>query len=150
MKKVSLDTWIQLLGMVGLLGGLIFVGLEMRQSQIIALGAQQHARTELAGALWLAGLEGETDIHAAMSKPWPELSDHQKSVREQIQRYYWILLQNNHYQYELGLINEELWAQIEGRIRVRYSECHLRNMIIADPSDGLRNLLSSLPDNCAE
>ena len=121
MKKVSLDTWIQLLGMIGLLGRLIFVGLEMRQSQIIALGAQQHARTEMAGALWLAGLEGETDIHAAMSKPWPELSANQKSVREQIQRYYWMLLQNNHYQYELGLINEELWAQIEGRIRTRYS-----------------------------
>ena len=150
MKKVSLDTWIQLLGMIGLLGGLIFVGFEMRQSQIIALGAQQHARTEMAGALWLAGLEGETDIHAAMSKPWPELSANQKSVREQIQRHYWMLLQNNHYQYELGLINEELWAQIEGRIRTRYSESHLRNMIIVDPSDGLRRLLNSLPDNCTE
>ena len=92
MGKVSLDTWIQLLGMIGLLGGLIFVGLEMRQSQTIALGAQQHARTEMAGALWLAGLEGETDIHAAMSNPWSELSDNQKSVREQIQRYFWILL----------------------------------------------------------
>ena len=29
MKKVSLDTWIQLLGMVGLLGGRIFAGLEL-------------------------------------------------------------------------------------------------------------------------
>ena len=44
MKKVSLDTWIQLLGMVGLLGGLIFVGLEMKQSQLIALAGQQQAR----------------------------------------------------------------------------------------------------------
>ena len=41
MKRASLDTWIQLLGMIGLLGGLIFVGLEMKQSQIIALAAQQ-------------------------------------------------------------------------------------------------------------
>ena len=37
--KVSFDTWTQLLGMGGGLGGLIFVGLEMRQSQIVALGA---------------------------------------------------------------------------------------------------------------
>ena len=43
MKQVSLDTWIQLLGMVGLLGGLVFVGLEMRQSQIIAIGNQVQA-----------------------------------------------------------------------------------------------------------
>ena len=46
MKKVNIDTWIQLLGMVGLLGGLIFVGLEMRQSQLIALAAQQQARVD--------------------------------------------------------------------------------------------------------
>ena len=47
MKKVSLDTWIQLSGMIGLLGGLIFVGLEMQQNQRIALAAQQTARVEL-------------------------------------------------------------------------------------------------------
>ena len=150
MKKVSLDTWIQLLGMIGLLGGLIFVGLEMRQSQIIALGAQQHARTEMDGALWLAGLEGEADIYAVMSKPWSELSDNPKSVREQIQRYFWILLQNHRYQYEPWLINEELWAQIGGRMETRFSECHLRNMMLVDPSDGLKRFSNSLPDNCTE
>ena len=32
--------------MVGLLGGLIFVGLEMKQSQLIALAAQQQARVD--------------------------------------------------------------------------------------------------------
>lgn len=35
----------------------------------------------ITGALLIAGLEGETDIHAAMSKPWSELSDNQKFVR---------------------------------------------------------------------
>ena len=44
MKKVSLDTWIQLLGMFGLLGGLVFVGLEMRQSQRIALADTEQQR----------------------------------------------------------------------------------------------------------
>tara|TARA_A100000164_G_scaffold319241_1_gene300723 strand:+ start:128 stop:286 length:159 start_codon:yes stop_codon:yes gene_type:complete len=41
MKKVNLDTWVQLLGMLGVLGGLVFVGLEMQQSQRIALSSQQ-------------------------------------------------------------------------------------------------------------
>ena len=31
--KVSFDTWVQLLGMLGVLGGLVFVGLEMSQSR---------------------------------------------------------------------------------------------------------------------
>ena len=43
--KVSFDTWIQLLGMLGVLGGLVFVGLEMRQSQRIALVNQIQERS---------------------------------------------------------------------------------------------------------
>jgi len=31
--EVSFDTWIQLLGMIGVLGGLVFVGLQMEQSE---------------------------------------------------------------------------------------------------------------------
>ena len=46
--KVSFDTWIQLLGMVGVLGGLVFVGLEMQQTQQIAIAGQVQARTEMA------------------------------------------------------------------------------------------------------
>ena len=37
MEKVSLDTWSRILELVGLSGGLLFVGLEMQQPQIIAL-----------------------------------------------------------------------------------------------------------------
>ena len=47
MKKVSIDVWIQLIGMLGVLGGLVFVGLEMRQSQQLALAAQQTARMQV-------------------------------------------------------------------------------------------------------
>ena len=43
--KVSFDTWIQLLGMLGVLGGLIFVGLEMQQTQTIALASQMQSRS---------------------------------------------------------------------------------------------------------
>ena len=148
--KVNFDVWIQLLGMLGVLGGLVFVGLEMQQSQTIALGAQQQARTEMTGELWAAGLEGETEIHAAMTNPWAELNDYQKGVREQVQRYFWIMLQNNHYQYELGLISEDLWNQIEGRIKTRWSECHLRHMAPNDPLVSFGSYLESLPDDCRE
>ena len=45
--KVTFDTWIQLLGMLGVLGGLIFVGLEMQQSQRIAIAGQIQARNDV-------------------------------------------------------------------------------------------------------
>ena len=80
MKKVSLDTWIQLFGMVGLLGGLIFVGLEMRQSQIIALGAQQHARrAETIGEVSTAN----ANHHAALGGGGPAPHKHPEALHQQ-------------------------------------------------------------------
>ena len=153
MKKVNLDTWIQLFGLMSVVAGLVFVGLEMRQSQTIALGAQQQARTELNSNRLLTELEllgeiGPSAINTAGIE-WEELSVNQKAIREQMQRWFWILLENNFYQYELGLINDELWQQIQGRINTRWSECHLRHVIPIDPIGSLRDYLDSLPDNCA-
>jgi len=44
--KVSFDTWVRLLRMLGVLGGLVFVGLEMRQTQQIAIALQVDARNQ--------------------------------------------------------------------------------------------------------
>ena len=62
MKKVSLDTWIHLLGMVGLLGGLVFVGLEMRQSQKIALADTEQQRAIAQQQNFWAFLESGHDL----------------------------------------------------------------------------------------
>ena len=56
--KVSFDTWIQLLGMIGVLGGLVFVGLEMQQSQRIAIAGQLQARNDAIMNYWSAPLDG--------------------------------------------------------------------------------------------
>jgi len=47
MGKISLDVWIQLLGMIGIIVSLVFVALQMRQSHQFALAAQQTARMEV-------------------------------------------------------------------------------------------------------
>jgi len=47
MKKVSLDVWVQLVGLLSVVAGLFFVGFEMRQSQQIALASQQQERASL-------------------------------------------------------------------------------------------------------
>ena len=60
--KVRIEIWIQLIGMLGVLGGLVFVGLEMRQSQLIAIGAQLQARTELRAQAQLAPFERNIDV----------------------------------------------------------------------------------------
>ena len=47
-SKDSFDACIQLLGMFGVFGGLVFVDLEMQQSQRIALANTQQERTNTA------------------------------------------------------------------------------------------------------
>ena len=58
--------------MVGLLGGLIFVGLEMKQSQLIALAAQQQARvdtfTNFTNSLTEAGISNRQLLAMAESR----------------------------------------------------------------------------------
>ena len=44
MRKIDIQDLIQLLGMAGIIGSLKFVGLEMRQTQRIAIAGQQQAR----------------------------------------------------------------------------------------------------------
>ena len=56
--KVSFEIWVQLLGMLGVLGGLVFVGLEMQQSQTIAIGGQIQARNDAVMDFFSAPLEG--------------------------------------------------------------------------------------------
>ncbi|MCH2578821.1 MAG: hypothetical protein MK003_10765 [Pseudomonadales bacterium] len=45
MRKTDINDLIQLLGMLGIIGSLIFVGIEMRRSQRIAQAGQQQDRT---------------------------------------------------------------------------------------------------------
>lgn len=44
---MSIERTINVIGIFGVIGSLIFVGLQMDQSQKIALAAQQQARTEV-------------------------------------------------------------------------------------------------------
>ena len=104
MQKVSLDTWVQLLGMVGVLGGLIFVGLEMQQTQRIALANQQQARTELVTEMMLVDMEliGELGIDSGLnSRDWSQMNPQEKALREARQNYLWQVLENNFFQKEI-------------------------------------------------
>ena len=47
MKKLEINDLIQIAGMFGIIGSLIFVGLQMKQTQTIALGEQIQARNQM-------------------------------------------------------------------------------------------------------
>ena len=128
--KVSFDTWIQLLGMLGVLGGLVFVGLEMQQSQTIAIAGQIQARNQASMDFALTLLSAEDRISREVNAMGimpdidPEtLTPEQLEVRALIMRWQRDSLQNAFQQYQLGLLPEDVWRQVEGRILVRLESC---------------------------
>ena len=62
MQKLNANTLVQLLGMLGVIASLIFVGLEMRQSQRIALAGQTQERTAMGMTNFLAFLEAGINL----------------------------------------------------------------------------------------
>ena len=152
MNKVSLDVWIQLIGMVGILGGLLFVGLEMQQTQRIALANQQQSRTELITDMMLVQMElvGEFEVgNQQLAADWERMTPQQKSLRELRQSYLWQVLENNYFQNEMGLLTPDLWEQVERYNIARWSECHLRHTFNKSTRyQPFAEYLETLPDNC--
>ena len=90
MKKIDsamIDSLIQLLAMIGIIGSLIFVGLEMRQNYEIALGNQHQGRTELRAALLMSPLEGNIDAVKVEFLDWEEQTEEQRQISIQVQRF---------------------------------------------------------------
>ena len=130
--KVSFDTWIQLLGMLGVLGGLIFVGLEMRQSQIIAIGNQVQARADTQLAILTTPLEGDQRLLSLFSfgsiPNESDLSEEDRLLFEQLTRIRMASLQASWQQFNLGLLREDAWRLAERRIFIIYDSCQFRDV----------------------
>ena len=148
MKNVSLDVWIQLLGMQSVLAGLVFVGLEMRQSQRIALAAQQQERASLV-----------TEIIGTFSETNPPISfldflnenldvsnQNNRAVAETYIYRMWMVYENDYLQYELGLMDEDIWLAKLAAMRNVYGRCQYREVTARALSFSSADLLTLLDD----
>ena len=151
--KVSFDTWIQLLGMIGVLGGLVFVGLQMEQSQRIAIAGQVQARNQGLMDFQVALLTAEDRVsRQTLSINFSEtdpatLTEEQREIRRYSLSWQTYSLQNAFQQYELGLLPEDVWQQVQGRIQNRWASCYTRETYFSViPS--FREYLESLPAEC--
>ena len=153
MKKVSIDVWIQLLGMVGIIASLIFVGLEMRQTQRIAIAGQQQARASANMDLLNAFIESGFDHQAIV---WDGTFDYDLSGEEIIFRNSlhsaWHMYENDFYSYTQGLMDDSTWsAKLAGIERI-YNICIGREIYDSRApifSEEFRQVIESLSDECA-
>ena len=154
MKKLEINDFIQIAGMFGIIGSLIFVGLQMKQTQTIALGEQIQARNQmlLDSQLILLGDEhiGRELIDkyniAALN---PEtLSEEERSVWRQLISMRSVTIQNAFQQYELGLLPEDVWQQADQRISLHWNNCHIRPIWTNAVIPTFLDYLNSFPDDC--
>lgn len=122
MLTEKINDWLQIVGMVGVIGSLIFVGLQLKQSQDIAVSGQYQARLDSVIAAKGNLLQSETFI-AAMRKA--ESGEPLESVD-------FLVLdlaigqafdnwESNHFQYVNGYVDEEHWQAIEREIEQWFS-----------------------------
>ena len=128
MKKVSLDTWIQLIGMLGVLGGLVFVGLEMRQSHTIALATQVQARLEQQLDRNRTWFEGQWELgYTLATTPYNQLTDSERWARDQDLDWIHRMQQNSYYQYRIGLLSDEQASALLEYIERAWAVCEVRH-----------------------
>ena len=102
----------ELIGMAAIVGSLVFVGLQLKQSQEIAISNQYNYRTSMAIEIFNAQLEsGDLKMWARLSGP----DTNSERSPEDLGRLYltglsYLTLADNHYfQYQNGFLDEESW-----------------------------------------
>lgn len=154
MKNVSLDTLLQLLGMVGVLGGLVFVGLEMQQSQRIAIAGQQQDRASMWIDYYQSFLEAGYDLDL-INRGGPGIAENinleESKAHRAASQIGWFILENDFFQYQYGLMSDEVFEAKKRNIEHALSLCDTRDVLefrLRFFSDEFSNLVSSLEDPC--
>jgi hypothetical protein len=110
----------ELLGIAAIVASLIFVGLQMKQSQEIAIAAQYHDRAALAVDAF------NQQIDSGMLPLWGTFLDEKHyptmSVEQRGHLYLWgtiyLTQADNHYfQYQSGFMEEEAWQAQYGTLK---------------------------------
>lgn len=153
MNKPDINTIVQLLGLLGVMASLIFVGIELRQSQTIAVAGQTQARWQMLADFQLAQMEDQ-DIgrrllaESTLNDLDPRnLSEDEYELFSMIHQWRMISIQNVYQQREMDLLPDDVWDQVRGRIETQWQNCHLRRFF-----DGviptLQIFVQSLPEEC--
>ena len=123
-----------LLGTLGIVGSLIFVGFEIQQNQNIAMASQLQARNAALMAFYSAPLEGSSIALRLMEggiEPNIDWSNaEERATLIAIVRVRIISLLNSFNQYNAGLIDESTYTYTMNRALQIYENCKLRPTVV--------------------
>ena len=154
MRKIEIQDLVQLLGMVGIIGSLIFVGLEMRQSQMIAQAGQQQDRTAiffgLIGSNNEAGVDWQSTVYEA-DVPKSESYTSTEIVRRNNFHAHLFTYENDYFQYMQGLMPQQVWDAKLVALEFFYNQCDMRAIMDYRKNwfpAGFVEIINNLNDEC--
>jgi hypothetical protein len=149
--EISFTGIANFLGVVGVIGSLIFVGLELRQTQQIALAAQVQSRAEQLTDRSLVWLQGEWELsYRIRTLPHEAPTPAEIWAKELETSWQKPMQQTNYYAYRAGLLDEDQWKVISNRILEAWNKCELRHTYdFQYLEDAYVDYLRSLPDECS-
>tara|TARA_B100001029_G_C14939267_1_gene382242 strand:+ start:170 stop:628 length:459 start_codon:yes stop_codon:yes gene_type:complete len=129
-----IEKLINAVGVLGVIASLIFVGLELQQSQRIALGTAAQARLDALAAPRLAAIQTAPNAYKISGG---QISEIQYSAMTDDEKIIWrsrtatgaLNLQNAWLQNELGLLPPILWEQAEDRALGGWKNCLTRPIL---------------------
>ena len=112
MNSAKINDWLQVVGLFGVIGSLMFVGLQMKQDQEIAMSATSQGRTELA-VQFIMDAASNPIIAAASEKldtgSQAPLTYAENRAMNSANTGMLFMYENLHYQYINGFSTEERW-----------------------------------------
>ena len=136
MNSTKLNDWLEIIGIFAVVASLIFVGMELRQAQVIAT-AQAYQERAIAASEWSTALAANPVGVSAYLKIGPgqrredELTDEERFVGERIHVALFQLYDNTHFQYVNGLLSEELWLMVRETLKGGMQRPFSRNVYIS-------------------
>lgn len=134
MLSQKLNDWLQILGLFGVIGSLVFVGLQLKQTQDIALSETYQSRTAVTIDMNAAAMSSP-EFLSGLSKIYLNKSDG-LSMPEAVAVEWYIgtnltVLENNHLQLQQGFLSQEHWQR-----NLRELECMLTVPFFREIADG--------------
>ena len=155
MKKMDLNTLVQALAMFGVMGSLIFVGLQMKQSQEIALAAQNTTRV----GFYLAAIDSLAEQRMSyqtmlrQNRGLEPATEDYRWFKENQAHALWFIAENDYLQHSLGLMDQDVWKAKLTVFRMAYNSCGTREIYeLRRPMFDQRfvGLIESIPDECGK
>jgi hypothetical protein len=139
----------ELVGLGAIVASLVFVSLQLKQGQEIALATQYQARAEATQELSLAHLEAGYVPFIPELRRGAERGTSAEDINTML--WLWIQMDNHYYQYQAGYLPQDSWeAQLRSTMEM-FEYCELR-FVYEWRKNGLReefvNLVATFDDPC--